>query len=166
MAKSGAAPRKRPTGATGPGGGGGTSGGAGGASAGVGGSRDANARGGELTVARGLRGVKGHAPEIEPQELDSLIHHRMRLGIVSALAANETLTFNELKRLMGTTDGNLSVHARKLEDALYVTVTKSFEDRRPKTQYRLAAAGRRALHRYLSHMEALIQATRDQLSAK
>lgn len=99
----------------------------------------------------------------ESRELDNLIHHRMRLGIVSALAANETLTFNELKSLMDTTDGNLSVHARKLEDADYVTCTKRFEGRRPRTEYRLTEAGRSALQRYLDHMEALIQATRDTL---
>ena len=99
----------------------------------------------------------------ESRELDNLIHHRMRLGIVSALATNETLTFNELKSLMDTTDGNLSVHARKLEDANYVTCTKRFEGRRPRTEYRLTAAGRSALQRYLDHMEALIQATRDTL---
>jgi DNA-binding HxlR family transcriptional regulator len=93
--------------------------------------------------------------------LDRLIHERMRLGIVSALAVNDTLTFNDLKRLMHTTDGNLSVHARKLEDAAYVTCTKSFEGRMPKTEYRLTAAGRRALERYLDHMEALIRATRE-----
>ena len=93
--------------------------------------------------------------------LDRLIHERMRLGIVSALAVNDTLTFNDLKRLMHTTDGNLSVHARKLEDAAYVTCTKSFEGRVPRTEYRLAAAGRRALERYLDHMEALIRATRE-----
>ena len=85
----------------------------------------------------------------------------MRLGIVSALAVNDTLTFNDLKRLMHTTDGNLSVHARKLEDAAYITCTKSFEGRVPKTEYRLTAAGRRALERYLNHMEALIRATRE-----
>lgn len=84
----------------------------------------------------------------------------MRLGILSALAVNDCLTFNELKKLMKTTDGNLSVHARKLEDAQYVTCTKSFEGRVPKTEYRLTAAGRRALERYLDHMEALIQAMR------
>ena len=93
--------------------------------------------------------------------LDRLIHERMRLGIVSALAVNDTLTFNDLKRLMHTTDGNLSVHARKLEDAAYITCTKSFEGRVPKTEYRLTAAGRRALERYLNHMEALIRATRE-----
>jgi len=88
----------------------------------------------------------------------------MRLGIVSALAANPTLTFNELKSLMGTTDGNLSVHARKLEDAHYLSVTKKFEARRPKTEFRLTAFGRRALQRYLDHMEALIRATRHTLA--
>lgn len=93
--------------------------------------------------------------------LDRLIHERMRLGIVSALAVNDTLTFNDLKRLMNTTDGNLSVHARKLEDAAYITCTKSFEGRMPRTEYRLTAAGRRALERYLDHMEALIRATRE-----
>jgi DNA-binding HxlR family transcriptional regulator len=93
--------------------------------------------------------------------LDRLIHERMRLGIVSALAVNDTLTFNDLKRLMQTTDGNLSVHARKLEDAGYVTCTKTFEGRMPKTEYRLTATGRRALERYLDHMEALIRATRE-----
>jgi DNA-binding HxlR family transcriptional regulator len=93
--------------------------------------------------------------------LDRLIHERMRLGIVSALAVNDTLTFNDLKRLMNTTDGNLSVHARKLEDAAYITCTKSFEGRMPRTEYRLTPAGRRALERYLDHMEALIRATRE-----
>jgi DNA-binding MarR family transcriptional regulator len=109
--------------------------------------------------------VRPDAPagSAESRVLDSLIHHRMRLGIVSALAAEESLTFNELKALLRTTDGNLSVHARKLEDAQYVTVTKRFEDRRPRTDYRLTAAGRKALQRYLDHMEALIRATRDTL---
>ncbi len=94
-------------------------------------------------------------------DLDRLIHERMRLGIVSALAANQSLTFNELKKLLKTTDGNLSVHARKLEDANYVGCTKSFEGRMPKTEYRLTEAGRRALEKYLNHMEALIQAMRE-----
>jgi DNA-binding MarR family transcriptional regulator len=93
--------------------------------------------------------------------LDRLIHERMRLGIVSALAVNESLTFNDLKTLMKTTDGNLSVHARKLEEAEYVACTKSFEGRVPRTEYRLTTSGRRALERYLDHMEALIRATRD-----
>jgi DNA-binding HxlR family transcriptional regulator len=93
--------------------------------------------------------------------LDRLIHERIRLGIVSALAVNRSLTFNELKALLKTTDGNLSVHARKLEEADYIVCTKSFDGRLPKTEYRLTAAGRRALERYLDHMEALIRATRD-----
>lgn len=92
--------------------------------------------------------------------LDRLIHERMRLGIVSALAAGEGLTFNELKALLHTTDGNLSVHARKLEDAGYVACAKTFVDRVPQTTYRLTAAGRRALQRYLDHMEAVIRAAR------
>lgn len=122
--------------------------------------------GGEAPRGRALGAVRADAPPAASEEsraLDSLIHHRMRLGIVSALAAEESLTFNELKSLLRTTDGNLSVHARKLEDAQYVTVTKRFEDRRPRTEYRLTAAGRKALQRYLDHMEALIRATRDTL---
>jgi DNA-binding HxlR family transcriptional regulator len=94
-------------------------------------------------------------------ELDRLIHERMRLGIVSALAANESLTFNDLKKLLKTTDGNLSVHARRLEEAEYVSCLKTFEGRMPKTEYRLTPQGRKALERYLDHMEALIQAMRD-----
>jgi DNA-binding MarR family transcriptional regulator len=94
-------------------------------------------------------------------DLDRLIHERMRLGIVSALAVNESLTFNDLKKLFNTTDGNISVHARKLEDAQYIACAKSFEGRMPKTEYRLTAAGRRALERYLDHMEALIRSTRE-----
>jgi len=100
-------------------------------------------------------------PAKKPEELDRLIHERLRLGIVSALAVNDSLSFSDLKKLMDTTDGNLSVHARKLEEAEYIACTKSFEGRMPKTQYRLTAAGRRALERYLDHMEALIRATRD-----
>jgi len=95
-----------------------------------------------------------------PANLDRLIHERVRLAIVSALAVRDSLTFNELKALLKTSDGNLSVHARKLEDAEYITCDKSFADRVPKTQYRLTALGRRALERYLDHMEALIRATR------
>jgi DNA-binding HxlR family transcriptional regulator len=98
--------------------------------------------------------------KLTPTEIDRLIHERMRLGIVSALAVNESLSFNELKELMRTTDGNLSVHARKLEEAEYITCTKFFEGRTPKTEYRLTAAGRSALNRYLNHMEALIQTMR------
>ena len=97
----------------------------------------------------------------EPARLDRLIHERIRLGIVSALAVNDSLTFSELKRLLKTSDGNLSVHARKLEDAQYVRCTKSFAGRVPQTDYRLSPAGRRALEDYLDHMEALIRATRD-----
>jgi DNA-binding MarR family transcriptional regulator len=93
--------------------------------------------------------------------LDRIIHERMRLGIVSALAVNDSLTFNELKKLLQTTDGNLSVHARRLEEANYVDCTKSFEGRMPKTEYRLTATGRKAFERYLNHMEALIHAMRD-----
>ena len=92
--------------------------------------------------------------------LDRLIHERVRLGIVSALAVNDVLSFNQLKALLHTTDGNLSVHARRLEQAQYVTCAKSFAGRIPKTEYRLTALGRRALERYLDHMEALIRATR------
>jgi DNA-binding HxlR family transcriptional regulator len=116
--------------------------------------------------APALRPVNGGASRTAAADegalaLDRLIHERLRLGIVSALAVNESLTFNELKRLLKTTDGNLSVHARKLEDAKYVTCTKTFEDRMPRSEYRLTALGRRALERYLNHMEALIRATRE-----
>jgi len=93
--------------------------------------------------------------------LDRIIHERMRLGIVSALAVNDSLTFNELKRLLQTTDGNLSVHARRLEEAKYVDCSKSFEGRMPRTEYRLTAAGRKAFERYLDHMEALIHSLRE-----
>jgi DNA-binding HxlR family transcriptional regulator len=101
------------------------------------------------------------AREAVSPDLDRLIHERIRLGIVSALAVNRSLTFNELKALLKTTDGNLSVHARKLEEADYIVCAKSFEGRLPKTEYRLTASGRRALERYLNHMEALIRATRE-----
>jgi DNA-binding MarR family transcriptional regulator len=96
-----------------------------------------------------------------PLELDRLIHERLRLGIVSALAVNERLTFNDLKRLLDTTDGNLSVHARKLEEAQYIACDKSFDGRVPRTEFRLTAAGRRALEKYLAHMDAIIKAVRD-----
>ena len=108
-----------------------------------------------------LAAVRGSVREAVSPDLDRLIHERIRLGIVSALAVNRSLTFNELKALLKTTDGNLSVHARKLEEADYIVCTKSFDGRLPKTEYRLAAAGRRALERYLNHMEALIRATRE-----
>ena len=108
-----------------------------------------------------LAAVRGTSRETVPADLDRLIHERVRLGIVSALAVNRSLTFNELKALLRTTDGNLSVHARKLEEADYIVCTKSFDGRLPKTEYRLTASGRRALERYLNHMEALIRATRE-----
>ena len=115
----------------------------------------------EAKTPRALRTVRGKATDDSPLGLDRLIHERLRLGIVSALAVNDSLSFNDLKRLMATTDGNLSVHARKLEEAHYVICNKSFEGRVPKTSYSLTALGRRALERYLDHMEALIRATRD-----
>ena len=92
--------------------------------------------------------------------LDRLIHERLRLGIISALAANESLTFSDLKNLMNTTDGNLSVHARKLEEAGYIACSKYFDGRLPKTEYKLTAEGRRALESYLNHMESLIKQMR------
>jgi DNA-binding MarR family transcriptional regulator len=113
------------------------------------------------TVRQERRPALQSIAEVAPAKFDRLVHERLRLGIVSALAANESLTFNELKKLLKTTDGNLSVHARKLEDAHYITCTKSFEGRLPKTEYRLTAGGRRALERYLDHMEALIHAMRE-----
>jgi DNA-binding HxlR family transcriptional regulator len=93
--------------------------------------------------------------------IDRLIHERLRLAIVSALAVHDSLSFNELKAMIGTSDGNLSVHARKLEEAQYVACTKSFDGRTPRTEYRLTPAGRRSLERYLAHMEALIRAVRE-----
>jgi len=107
------------------------------------------------------RPLRAEPAEHVTPDFNRLIHERMRLGIVSALAVNPSLTFNELKSLLKTTDGNLSVHARKLEEAAYIACTKSFDGRLPKTKYRLTAAGRRALERYLDHMEALIHATRE-----
>jgi len=101
------------------------------------------------------------APSVGPPELNRLIHERLRLGILSALAVNDSLTFKELKRLMRTTDGNLSVHARKLEGARYIVCAKSFEGRLPRTEFRITELGRRSLLRYLDHMEALITATRE-----
>ncbi len=107
-----------------------------------------------------LASLAGGAPARSSLDLDRLIHERVRLAIVSALAVNDSLTFNDLKQLLGTTDGNLSVHARKLEEAGYLSCRKSFEHRMPKTVYRLTAAGRQALERYLGHMEGLIRTTR------
>jgi DNA-binding HxlR family transcriptional regulator len=109
----------------------------------------------------GPAAVRPAASQPVSASLDRLIHERIRLGIVSALAVNRSLTFNELKALLKTTDGNLSVHARKLEEADYIVCTKSFDGRLPKTEYRLTSGGRKALERYLDHMEALIRATRD-----
>ena len=118
--------------------------------------------------APNLAPVKGSTVSIEvqagkanPAALDPIIHVRVRLGIVSALAVEESLTFNELKERLETSDGNLSVHARRLEEAGYVEIRKSFEGRIPRTDYRLTEAGRKALQRYLDHMEALIQRVRE-----
>jgi len=127
---------------------------------------------GKTALVRDREGRAPHKPAREPRParprqdvvapiLDRLIHERIRLGIVSALAVNDSLSFNDLKALLRTTDGNLSVHARKLEEAGYVVCAKSFEGRLPKTEYRLSTAGRRALTHYLDHMEALIRAARE-----
>jgi DNA-binding HxlR family transcriptional regulator len=110
--------------------------------------------------------VRPRSPRAKPAQsrattLDRLIHEPIRLAIVSALAVNETLSFNELKDLLETTDGNLSVHARKLEEGQYISCEKYFQGRMPKTEYRLTASGRRALETYLRHMEALIRAARE-----
>ena len=120
----------------------------------------AEARAARTSAADPLRSVPGGAEAGAP-ELDRLIHERVRLGIVSALAVNDSLAFNELKDMLALTDGNLSVHARKLEEAGYVECTKKFEGRVPRTEFRLTDAGRRALGAYLNHMEAIIQAVRD-----
>jgi DNA-binding HxlR family transcriptional regulator len=109
----------------------------------------------------GARTAAAVAKEPDPTELERLIHERLRLGIVSALAVNEQMTFNELKAALKTTDGNLSVHARKLEEAKYIACEKYFDGRTPKTEYRLTDTGRRALERYLNHMEAIIRRTRE-----
>jgi DNA-binding MarR family transcriptional regulator len=113
----------------------------------------------EERIKRGGQGVR--PAEATPANLDRVVHERTRLGIVSALAVNPSLTFNELKEFLRVTDGNLSVHARKLEDAGYISCTKSFAGRLPRTEYRLTAPGRRALEKYLDHMESLIRATRE-----
>jgi DNA-binding MarR family transcriptional regulator len=123
---------------------------------------------GKQNAARKEREKKAESPAmaalgaaVGAPKLDRLIHERLRLGILSALSVNESLTFNELKKLLATTDGNLSVHARKLEEAGYLSCTKSFAGRVPRSDYKLTSAGRRALERYLDHMEALIQAMRE-----
>ena len=105
-------------------------------------------------------GIAAVSSAIGAPKLDRLIHERLRLGIISALAANDRLSFNDLKRLLRTTDGNLSVHARKLEEAQYIACDKSFDGRMPRTEYRLTAAGRRALEKYLVHMEAILKAAK------
>lgn len=116
------------------------------------------------TARKSEESVAARRPSARQQtefpDFDRLIHEKARLAIVSALAVNPTLTFNELKSILRTTDGNLSVHARKLEEAGYLSCHKSFEGRMPKTEYSLSPAGRRALEKYLGHMEALIKATR------
>jgi DNA-binding MarR family transcriptional regulator len=109
-------------------------------------------------TAKSVRSQPEH--EAPGLDLNRIIHERLRLGILSALAVNHALTFNELKKLLNTTDGNLSVHARKLEDAEYITCEKSFENRMPRSEYRMTAAGKRALEKYLDEMEALIRTTR------
>ena len=123
----------------------------------------ASARENKARAAARQASQEPRAPSREPQvaNFDRIIHERLRLGIISALAVNDRLTFNDLKRLLATTDGNLSVHARKLEDAQYIVVEKSFAGRVPRTEYRVTAAGRRALEKYLAHMEALIKAVRE-----
>jgi DNA-binding HxlR family transcriptional regulator len=115
------------------------------------------------TEARAATPAREHAPRaLQLPELDRLVHERIRLGIVSALATNASLSFNDLKRILKTTDGNLSVHARKLEEAEYISCLKYFEGRVPRTEYRLTATGRRALAHYLNQMEEWIRLTRDQ----
>lgn len=120
---------------------------------------------GAFRSSREDKGKRGAAPVRPPEtaalSLDRVIHERTRLGILSALAVNASLAFSELKQLLKATDGNLSVHARKLEDVGYISCTKSFDGRVPKTEYRLLPSGRRALEKYLDHMEALIRATRE-----
>jgi DNA-binding MarR family transcriptional regulator len=115
----------------------------------------------EIRAKSEIKNLKSETPKRSPLELDRLIHERLRLGIVSALAVNDRLTFNDLKGLLQTTDGNLSVHARKLEDAQYVACEKTFDGRMPRTEFRLTPAGRRAFEKYLAHMEAIIKAVRD-----
>ena len=104
--------------------------------------------------------IHGAEDAKSPEPMERIIHERIRLAIVSALSVNKSMTFNELKKLLGTTDGNLSVHARKLEEAEYIQCDKSFQGRMPKTEFKLTPKGRKALERYLNHMEALINAVR------
>jgi DNA-binding MarR family transcriptional regulator len=124
-------------------------------------ARQAHARHDKLEPVRQRNNETTRERRPSLPDFDPLIHERLRLGILSALAVNETLTFNDLKRLLNTTDGNLSVHARKLEDAEYVRCDKAFEGRMPRSTYRLTGAGRKALDRYLDHMESLIRTTRE-----
>ena len=116
---------------------------------------------GKSEIKSEIRNLKSEISKRSTLDLDRLIHERLRLGIVSALAVNDRLTFNDLKGLLQTTDGNLSVHARKLEDAQYISCEKTFDGRMPRTEYRLTAAGRRAFEKYLAHMEAILKAVRD-----
>ena len=118
------------------------------------------ARSATARQAANVERTKPASARQSPLALDRLIHERLRLSIVGALAANERITFNDLKRLLHTTDGNLSVHARKLEEAGYIVCSKSFDGRVPRTEYRITPAGRRAFDKYLAHMEAIIQAAR------
>jgi|ERR1043166_8438405 DNA-binding MarR family transcriptional regulator len=120
----------------------------------------AGAQTGSQTWREQRRATKPSEGPAHAAELDRLIHERVRLAIVSALAVNDSLTFNDLKQLLNTTDGNLSVHARKLEEAQYVVCNKFFDGRTPKTVYKLTTAGRKALERYLGHMESVIRAAR------
>ncbi len=113
------------------------------------------------TTKEEIRVVHRSSIHADTSQLDRLIHERIRLGIVSALAVNTSLSFNELKRIVNTTDGNLSVHARRLEEAEYIECKKSFDGRTPKTEYTLTQTGKKALERYLSHMESLIKTMKD-----
>lgn len=114
---------------------------------------------------QGLDTLEGKSPEAVPLDLDRLIHERVRLGIVSSLAVNGSLTFTDLRDLLGITDGNLSAHAKRLEEAGYVVCRKSHDGRAPKTEYALTTLGRSELEGYLDHMEAIIEATRDQVGS-
>jgi DNA-binding MarR family transcriptional regulator len=119
-------------------------------------------------VSRRVRGTAVASPDRRTAvvDTDELLHHRIRLGIVSALAGAPSLTFVELRGLLATTDGNLSVHARKLEDARYISCAKYFAERRPQSEYRIEVQGRRALERYLDHMQSVIEAARTELSRR